>query len=66
MKTVNTKQRGFFDPVTGLVLLSIFGLTGAALESVHPASPADATKTQHQVACAETGTTIVGEDFHCN
>jgi hypothetical protein len=63
MKTVNTKQRGFFDPVIGMALLSIFGLIGVA---VHPANPADATETQHQVACAETGTTIVGEDFHCN
>jgi len=33
MKTLNAKQHGFFDPVTGLVLLLIFGVTGVAVTS---------------------------------
>ena len=66
MKTVNTKQRGFFDPVTGLVLLGIFGLTGTAIESTIPADTAVATETQYQVACMETDTRTMREDFHCS
>jgi hypothetical protein len=66
MKAPNIKQRGFFDPVTGLALLTIFGFTGAAIESTIPANPANTIEAQHQVACVETDTAIVQEDFHCN
>ena len=66
MKTVNAKQRGFFDPVTGLVLLAVFGVTGAAIETTIPDSPANAIEAQHQIACVETDTAIAQEDFHCS
>ena len=66
MKTVNSKQRGFFDPISGLTLLAIFSLTGAAIETTNTADSATAAETQYQVACTETGVAIVQEDFHCN
>lgn len=66
MKTENAKQRGFFDPVSGLVLLGIFGLTGAAIESTVPADSAVARETQYQVACMEANPNTMREDFSCN
>lgn len=66
MKAVNVKQRGFFDPVSGLVLLAVFGLTGTAIESTIPTDSANASETSYQVACVETDSSIVREDFQCN
>ena len=66
MKVLNVKQLGFFDPVFGLALLAIFGVTGVAVNAAHTTNPAEAIETQHKVACAETDTTIVQEDFLCN
>ncbi len=65
MKVLNVKQNGFFDPVFGLTLLAIFGLTGVAVNSAHYTNSADESRAQHQVACIETDATIVREDFHC-
>ncbi len=66
MKNVNTKQNGFFDPVFGLVLLAVFGVTGAAIESSHSPNAEASVEVQHQVACAETGSTVVQEDYLCH
>jgi hypothetical protein len=63
MKAPTVKQLGFFDPITGLALLAVFGLTGAAIEST---TPADSIQAQHQIACAETATTVAQEDFSCD
>ncbi len=66
MKTVKARQGGFFDPVTGLALLALFGVTGVAIESTQSAGPVDTVETQLRVSCAETGTAVVQEDFQCN
>ena len=66
MKAATTKQFGFLDPISGLALLAIFSLTGVAIESTQPADSAVAVETQYQVACTETGTSVVQEDFHCD
>ncbi|MDH5353806.1 MAG: hypothetical protein OEY09_05105 [Gammaproteobacteria bacterium] len=47
MKTLKNKQFGFFDPITGLTLFLIFGLTTVA---VNPAKPHESNQT---TACVE-------------
>ena len=66
MKAATTKQFGFLDPISGLALLAIFSLTGVAIESTQPADSVAAVETPYQVACTETGTAVVQEDFHCD
>jgi hypothetical protein len=56
MKAVTRKQLGFFDPVTGLALLAIFGLTGTAVNSAYPVEP------QQQVTCIEADNAVVQEN----
>jgi hypothetical protein len=62
MKTLNTKQLGFFDPVTGLVLLLIFGITGVAITSAKTDQP------QQETVSIETAKTVTtsqaGHEFN--
>ena len=52
MKTLNAKQHGFFDPVTGLALLLIFGVTGVAVTS------AKTDQSQQETVSTETVKTV--------
>jgi hypothetical protein len=62
MKTLNAKQLGFFDPVTGLVLLLIFGVTGVAVTS------AKTDQSQQETVSIETvnpvTTSQAGHEFN--
>jgi hypothetical protein len=53
MKALNVKQLGFFDPVIGLTLFVLFGLTGAAVNSTHT------VESEIQTASTETEQTMV-------
>ena len=55
MKALNAKQLGFFDPVIGLTLLVLFGMTGAAVNSAYTAE----SEIELQTASVETEQTIV-------
>jgi len=62
MKTLNAKQLGFFDPVTGLALLLIFGITGVAVTS------AKTDQSQQETVSIETVKTVTtsqaGHEFN--
>jgi len=62
MKTLNAKQLGFFDPVTGLALLLIFGVTGVAVTS------AKTDQSQQETVNIETVKTVTtsqtGHEFN--
>jgi len=62
MKTLNAKQLGFFDPVTGLALLLIFGVTGVAVTS------AKTDPSQQETVSIETVKTVTtsqaGHEFN--
>jgi hypothetical protein len=60
MKTVNKKQLGFFDPVTGLTLLIIFGLSAAGINA------AKTSDAEQQAASIETAETVAQADFRKN
>lgn len=52
MKTLNAKQLGFFDPVIGLTLLLVFGMTGVATSSAHT------DESQQEKVSIETDSTV--------
>ncbi len=53
MKTLNAKQTGFFDPVFGLILFGLMGLTSATVISAHKVD------SELQTASVETEKPIV-------
>jgi hypothetical protein len=60
MKNVKTKQLGFFEPVSGLTLLIIFGLTAVGINSTKTSD------SQQETACVESANTAVQKDTRCN
>jgi hypothetical protein len=55
MKALNLKQLGFFDPVIGLTLFVLFGITGVAVNSAHTGE----SEIELQTASVQTEQTIV-------
>lgn len=62
MKTLNAKQLGFFDPVTGLALLLIFGVTGVAVTSAKTDQPQQETVSSETDKAATTSQ--AGHEFN--
>jgi len=62
MKTLNAKQLGFFDPVTGLALLLIFGITGVTVSSANTdESPQETVSIE---ADNTVTTSLAGHEFN--
>ena len=55
MKVLNAKQHGFFDPVIGLSLFVLFGLTSVAVNSAYTGE----SEIELQTANVETEQTMV-------
>jgi len=55
MKVLNVKQLGFLDPVIGLTLFVLFGMTGAAVNSAYTGE----SEIELQTASVETEQTMV-------
>ena len=55
MKALNVKQLGFFDPVIGLSLFILFGLTSITVNSAYTAE----SEIELQTASVETEQTMV-------